>query len=150
MIFFLFASFSIQNSVRTNPSIYESIEDLQMEQHTNLIMADRLTAGAVKLTKRAEYEQIDEQLQFLATSLSTITRKEYFKSARTLFHFLFHYAIFDVIKCCLTKLQTQVSKAHLLGGSSVKVSNVGGSTVYVPTDIQRRRKCERELRKIFV
>ena len=87
MIFFLVASFPIQNSARTNPCFYESIGNLQMKQHANLTMAERLEAGVVKLTKRAEYKQMDEQLQSLATNFSTITRKEYFKSAGTLLHF---------------------------------------------------------------
>ncbi|CAF3132612.1 unnamed protein product [Rotaria sp. Silwood2] len=78
---------ALNNSARANPSIYESIKDLQMEQHANLIMAERLDAGIVKLTKRIEYEQMDEQLQSLAASFSTITRKEYFKRARALFNF---------------------------------------------------------------
>ena len=67
--------------------MYESIKDLQMEQRANLIMAERLEAGVVKLIKCAEYEQMDEQLQSLTTSFSTITRKECFKSARISFHF---------------------------------------------------------------
>ncbi|CAF1667822.1 unnamed protein product, partial [Didymodactylos carnosus] len=44
---------ALKNSVRINPSIYESIKDLQVEQHANLIMAKKLEAGLVKLTKRA-------------------------------------------------------------------------------------------------
>ncbi|CAF1581679.1 unnamed protein product, partial [Didymodactylos carnosus] len=43
---------ALKNSARINPSIYESIEDLQMEQHANLIMTEKLNAGLVKLTKR--------------------------------------------------------------------------------------------------
>jgi hypothetical protein len=36
------------------------IKDLQMEQHASLIMAERLEAGLIKLTKCLVYEQIDE------------------------------------------------------------------------------------------
>ncbi|CAF1410720.1 unnamed protein product, partial [Didymodactylos carnosus] len=44
---------ALKNSVRIKPSIYESIKDLQVEQHASLIMAEKLEAGLVKLTKRA-------------------------------------------------------------------------------------------------
>ncbi|CAF5214530.1 unnamed protein product, partial [Rotaria magnacalcarata] len=48
------------HSVRQNPSIYESIKDLQMEQHARLIMAEQLQAGFVKKVKRIKYELLDE------------------------------------------------------------------------------------------
>ncbi|CAF1152224.1 unnamed protein product [Didymodactylos carnosus] len=33
---------ALKNSARKNPSIYESIKDLQMEQHADLILAEKL------------------------------------------------------------------------------------------------------------
>ncbi|CAF5155223.1 unnamed protein product, partial [Rotaria magnacalcarata] len=54
---------AVQHSVRLNPSIYESIKDLQMEQHAILIMAAQLQAGLVKKVKRVKYELLNEQLQ---------------------------------------------------------------------------------------
>ncbi|CAM4793866.1 unnamed protein product [Rotaria magnacalcarata] len=39
---------AIRHSVRQNPSIYESIKDLQMKQHASLIMTEQLQAGLVK------------------------------------------------------------------------------------------------------
>ena len=52
----------IQNCARENPSIYESIKDLQMEQHANLILGEQLLAGLVKIQKRIRYELLDEKL----------------------------------------------------------------------------------------
>ncbi|CAF3151709.1 unnamed protein product, partial [Rotaria sp. Silwood2] len=78
---------SAQNSARENPSIYESITDLKMEQHANLITAEQLQAGHVKVRKRVKYEHLDEQLQQLASTFHLITRDLYFKRARALFNF---------------------------------------------------------------
>ncbi|CAF3455161.1 unnamed protein product [Rotaria sp. Silwood1] len=78
---------AIQYSVRSHPSIYESIKDLKTEQHATLIMAEQLRSGSMKLRRRAKYELIDEQLQQLASSFYIITRDMYFKRARALFHF---------------------------------------------------------------
>ncbi|CAF3908403.1 unnamed protein product, partial [Rotaria sp. Silwood1] len=36
---------AIKNCVRQNPSIYECIKDLQMEQHATLILGEQLQAG---------------------------------------------------------------------------------------------------------
>ena len=58
-----------------------------MEQHANLIMAEKLQAGQVKLRKRAQYELLDEKLQQLVSSFDLITRDMYFKRARALFNF---------------------------------------------------------------
>ncbi|CAF3411286.1 unnamed protein product [Rotaria sp. Silwood1] len=65
---------AIQYSVRSHPSIYESIKDLKTEQHATLIMAEQLRSGSMKLRRRAKYELIDEQLQQLASSFYIITR----------------------------------------------------------------------------
>ncbi|CAF4772830.1 unnamed protein product [Rotaria socialis] len=78
---------AVQHSVRLNPSIYESIKDLQMEQHATLVMAEQLQAGLVKKVKRVKYELLDEQLQQLASSFDLIPRDLYFKRARALFNF---------------------------------------------------------------
>ncbi|CAF2617287.1 unnamed protein product [Rotaria sp. Silwood2] len=78
---------AIKNSARENPSIYESIIDLKMEQHANLITAEQLQAGRVKIRKRVKYEYLDEQLQQLASTFHLITRDLYFKRARALFNF---------------------------------------------------------------
>ncbi|CAF4086659.1 unnamed protein product, partial [Rotaria magnacalcarata] len=47
---------AIKNSARENPSIYESIADSRIEQHSNLILAEQLEAGIVKTRKRIKYE----------------------------------------------------------------------------------------------
>ncbi|CAF4773337.1 unnamed protein product, partial [Rotaria sp. Silwood2] len=39
-----------------------------MEQHANLITAEQLQAGRVKVRKRVKYEHLDEQLQQLAST----------------------------------------------------------------------------------
>ncbi|CAF1274580.1 unnamed protein product [Rotaria magnacalcarata] len=78
---------AVQHSVRLNPPIYESIKDLQMEQHATLVMAEQLQAGLVKKVKRVKYELLDEQLQQLASSFDLIPRDLYFKRVRALFYF---------------------------------------------------------------
>ncbi|CAM4842293.1 unnamed protein product, partial [Rotaria magnacalcarata] len=78
---------AVQHSVRLNPSMYESIKDLQMEQHATLVMAEQLQAGLAKKVKRVKYELLDEQLQQLASSFDLIPRDLYFKRARALFNF---------------------------------------------------------------
>ncbi|CAF3801189.1 unnamed protein product [Rotaria socialis] len=71
----------------TNTSIYEPINDLQMEQHASLIMAEQLQAGLVKKVNRIKYELLDEQLQQLVPSFDLIAREVFFKRARALFYF---------------------------------------------------------------
>ncbi|CAF3351816.1 unnamed protein product [Rotaria socialis] len=78
---------AIKNSARENPSIYESIADLRIEQHSNLILAEQLEAGVVKTRKRIKYEMLNEQLQQLASNFYLLPRDIYFKKARALFNF---------------------------------------------------------------
>ncbi|CAF3401466.1 unnamed protein product [Rotaria socialis] len=78
---------AIKNSARENPSIYESIADLRIEQHSNLILAEQLEAGVVKTRKRIKYEMLNEQLQQLASNFYLLPRDIYFKRARALFNF---------------------------------------------------------------
>ncbi|CAF1542107.1 unnamed protein product [Rotaria magnacalcarata] len=56
---------AVQHSVRLNPSIYESIKDLQMEQHATLIMAEQLQAGlAKKITSyEAQIDRLNQSIQ---------------------------------------------------------------------------------------
>jgi hypothetical protein len=70
-----------------HPLIYESIKDLQIEQHANSIVAEKLQAGQVKLRKRAQWELLDEKLQQLVSSFDLIIRDMHFKRARALFNF---------------------------------------------------------------
>ncbi|CAF4133711.1 unnamed protein product, partial [Rotaria magnacalcarata] len=65
----------------------DSLDDLQMEQHATLVMAEQLQAGLAKKVKRVKYELLDEQLQQLASSFDLIPRDLYFKRARALFNF---------------------------------------------------------------
>ena len=58
-----------------------------MEQHTTLIMGEKLQAGQMKIGKRANYEQLAEQLQGLVSSFHSIPRDSYFRRARALFNF---------------------------------------------------------------
>ncbi|CAF4576492.1 unnamed protein product, partial [Rotaria magnacalcarata] len=53
------------HSVRQNPSIYESIKHLQMEQHVSLTMTEQLQAELEEKVKRIKYEFLDGQLQQL-------------------------------------------------------------------------------------
>ncbi|CAF1594577.1 unnamed protein product, partial [Rotaria magnacalcarata] len=69
------------------PRTNNSNEDLQMEQHATLVMAEQLQAGLAKKVKRVKYELLDEQLQQLASSFDLIPRDLYFKRARALFNF---------------------------------------------------------------
>ncbi|CAF2126223.1 unnamed protein product [Rotaria magnacalcarata] len=78
---------AFKNSARENPSIYESIADLRIEQHSNLILAEQLEAGVVKTRKRIKYEMLNEQLQQLASNFYLLPRDIYFKRARALFNF---------------------------------------------------------------
>ncbi|CAM4761066.1 unnamed protein product [Rotaria magnacalcarata] len=78
---------AIKNSARENPSIYESIADSRIEQHSNLILAEQLEAGIVKTRKRIKYEMLNEQLQQLASNFYLLPRDIYFKRARALFNF---------------------------------------------------------------
>ncbi|CAF1311055.1 unnamed protein product [Rotaria sordida] len=78
---------AIKNSARKHPSIYDSIKDLQVEQHANLITGEQLQAGLVKLRKRVKYELLDEQLQRFTSTFHVTTRDMYFKRARALFNF---------------------------------------------------------------
>ena len=58
--------------------IYESVHDLKTEQHANLIFAEKLEARTIKITKRAPYEEIDEQLPKLVSNFHTYPRKKSF------------------------------------------------------------------------
>jgi hypothetical protein len=78
---------SSEGCVREHPSIYESIKDLQMEQHSTLILAEQLWAGLVKLRKHTSYELLDEKLQVLVSTFHVITTDIYFKRAWALFNF---------------------------------------------------------------
>ena len=70
-----------------HPSVYESIQDFQTEQHANSIQAEQLLSGVVKARRRAKYEILDEELQRLITNFHFMPRDMYFKQARALFHF---------------------------------------------------------------
>jgi len=63
------------------------MQDLKTEQHAALILAEKLEAGTMKITKRALYEELDERLQQLVTNFHVYPRNEYFKKARALFNF---------------------------------------------------------------
>ncbi|CAF4541237.1 unnamed protein product, partial [Didymodactylos carnosus] len=84
---FVSEAFVVEEFERFQDESPDSINDLQVEQHANLIMAEKLEAGLVKLTKRAAYEQMDEQLEQLMTTFNINTRKEYFKRASAFFNF---------------------------------------------------------------
>ena len=58
-----------------------------MEQHANLINAEQIQAGLIKLRKCIKYELADAHLQQLASNFHLITRDLYFKRARILFNF---------------------------------------------------------------
>lgn len=78
---------ALQHSARLHPSVYESIKDLQVEQHATIITGEKLLAGQLKLRRRIKYEQLDEQLQQLVSSFHVTARDVYFKRARALFNF---------------------------------------------------------------
>ncbi|CAF2134675.1 unnamed protein product, partial [Rotaria magnacalcarata] len=78
---------AFKNSARENPSIYESIADLRIEQHSNLILAEQLEAGAVKTRKRIKYEMLNEQLQQLASNFYLLPR-DIFQKSKSSFQFL--------------------------------------------------------------
>ena len=63
------------------------------EQHVNLIMAEKLQAGQVKLKKRAKYKLLDEQLQQMVSSFHLMIRNMYFKrlTKRAKAQFIFSY-----------------------------------------------------------
>ena len=63
------------------------------EQHVNLIMAEKLQAGQVKLKKRAKYKLLDEQLQQMVSSFHLMIRNMYFKrvTKRARAQFIFSY-----------------------------------------------------------
>ena len=67
--------------------IYESITDLKMEQHANLINAEQIQAGLKKPRKRIKYSLADAQLQQLSSNFHLITRDLCFKRVRALFNF---------------------------------------------------------------
>lgn len=76
--------------MRKSPSIYESIKDLQTEQHANLNFSKKAEAGVLKSTKRSMYEEMDEKLHILVSSFSACTRQDYFKKRE-------HYLIFKFL-----------------------------------------------------
>ena len=55
-----------------------------MEQHANLIMAEKLQTEEMDLKETCKYELLDGQLQQLVSSFHLITRDIYFNRARTL------------------------------------------------------------------
>ena len=63
------------------------------EQHVDLIMAEKLQAGQVKLKKRAKYKLLDEQLQQMVSSFHLMIRNMYFKrvTKRARAQFIFSY-----------------------------------------------------------
>lgn len=67
--------------------MYESIQDLRMEQHATLIAGEKLQAGQLILRRRVKYEELDEQPQQLVSSFHLTARDIYFKRARALFQF---------------------------------------------------------------
>jgi hypothetical protein len=63
------------------------MQDLKTEQHAASILAEKAEASALKITKRALYEELDERLQQLIGDFHIHLRNEYFKRARALFNF---------------------------------------------------------------
>ena len=63
------------------------LHDQRIEQHATLISAEKAERGTMKITKRALYEELDEELQILIAHFDVYPRQEYFKRARALFNF---------------------------------------------------------------
>jgi hypothetical protein len=90
-----------ENTCRKHPSIYESIQDLKIEQHANLIFAEKAEAETMKITKLILYEEIDEQLQHLIANFRIYPRKKISRKPELCLIFIFlikflNIAIFHV------------------------------------------------------
>ncbi len=64
------------------------MQDLKIEQYVSLILAGKVEAGTMKITKRGGlYEEMDERLQQLIVNFHIYPGNEYFQRARALFNF---------------------------------------------------------------